>query len=44
MGGAVMSDEAALKRFEEELDRLLETATTQEERNEIWAVIFKRIP
>jgi hypothetical protein len=38
-----MSDEAALKRFEEELDKLLEAATTQEERNEIRAVVFERI-
>jgi hypothetical protein len=38
-----MSDEAALRRFSEELDKLLEGATTQEERNKVWAVIFEHI-
>ena len=35
--------EAALRRFSEELDKLLEGATTQEERNKVWAVIFEHV-
>ena len=36
-----MNDEAALRRVEEELDKLLKAATTQEERNEIWTFLFE---
>ncbi len=32
-----------MKRFLEELDKLLKAASTQEERNEVWTVVFKAI-
>lgn len=38
-----MSDQAALKRVEEELDNLLKAATTQEQRNQIWTALFEWI-